>query len=83
MGFEHWVTEYDDDWSFKLYPKENPEQPGGCFNYFSRKDGEETLSKGITEIVVLFANPHCDWIEWDEPGLVKYRVPVEPGCYPN
>ena len=68
MGFEHQVTEYDDYWLFQLYPGENPKQPGGCLSPFSRKDGEETTSMGVTELVVLFANPHCDWIEWDEPG---------------
>ena len=83
MGFEHRVTEYEDNWYFELYPVANPKQPGNCSNYFTRKDGKEMLSKGVTEIVVLFANPHCDWIQWDEPGLAKYRVPIEAGCYPN
>lgn len=83
MGFEHHVTEYSDNWFFKLYPVENSEQTGNCLNFFTRKDGVETLSPGVTEIVVLYANPHCDWIQWDEPGLAQYRVPVEPGCYSN
>ena len=83
MGFEHQVTEFADQWFFMLYPVNNPQQLGNCSNNFSRKDGKETFSKGVTEIVVLFANPHCDWIQWDEPGLVKYRVPIEAGCYSN
>jgi hypothetical protein len=82
MGFEHLVTEYTDNWFYVLYPVANPGK-SDCSNYFSRKDGKETLSKGVTEIVVLFANPHCDWIQWDEPGLAKYREPVEAGCYQN
>lgn len=83
MGFEHRVTEFDDNWYFQLYPVVNPKQPGNCSNYFTRKDGEEMVSKGVAEIIVLYANPHCDWIQWDEPGLVKYRVPIEAGCYSN
>ena len=83
MGFEHAVTEYEDNWILMLYPKKNPEQLGNCWNYFTRKDGQETFSKGVTEVIVLYANPHCDWIQWDEPGLDKYHVPVEAGCYSN
>ncbi len=83
MVFEHWVSEFDDNWYPKLYPAQKPSQPGNCTNYFIRKDGKETIAKGITEIIVLYANPHCDWIEWDEPELVKYREPVEAGCYSN
>ncbi|MDF1520747.1 MAG: hypothetical protein P1P73_09740, partial [Brevefilum sp.] len=83
MGFEHHVTGYSDNCFFELYPVENPENPGNCSNFFNRKDGKETLSLGVTEIVVLYANPHCDWIQWNEPGLAQYRVPVEPGCYSN
>lgn len=83
MGFEHRVTEFDDNWYLQLYSAGNKEQTGNCVNYFTRKDGKETLVKGVTEVVILYANPHCDWIQWDEPGLVKYREPVEAGCYPN
>jgi hypothetical protein len=83
MRFEHKVTEYGDDWLYKLYPAKNPELSVSCANYFTRKNGIETLSKGVTEIVVLYANPHCDWIQWDEPGLAKYRKPVEAGCFSN
>lgn len=83
MLFEHMVTEYEDNWYFRLYPVVNPKQPDNCSNYFTRKDGKEMIRKGVTEIVVLFANPHCDWIQWDEPGLAEYRVPVEAGCYSN
>ena len=81
MIFEHHKTEFDDNWYFHLYPVVNPRQPGNCTNYFTRKDGQETFSQGIVEIVVLYANPHCDWIQWDEPGLENYRVTVEAGCY--
>ncbi len=83
MGFEHQVTEYGDDWLYKLYPVKNPELSSSCINYFTRNNGIESFSKGVTEIVVLYANPHCDWIQWDEPGLAKYRKPVEVGCYSN
>lgn len=84
MGFEHQVTEYGDNWSFELYPAKNSELSISCdLNYFTRNDGKEKLSLGVTEIVVLYANPHCDWIQWDEPDLVKYREPVEAGCYSN
>ncbi len=83
MGFEHRVTEYDDNWYFTLYPVENQDELRGSINFFNRKDGQETYSQGVSEIVVLYANPHCDWIEWDEPGLVKYRMPVEAGCFQN
>lgn len=82
MAIEHLVTEFDNNWYIKLYPAKNPGQPINCSNYFNRKDGIETFSKGVAEIVVLYANPHCDWIEWDEPGLAVYRVPIEAGCYP-
>lgn len=83
MIFEHHVTEYADNWIFQLHSVENPEQPENCTNYFTRNDGKETLSMGVTEIVVLYVNPHCDWIQWDEPRLDKFRVPVAAGCYPN
>lgn len=83
MGFVHFVTEYTDNWSFELFPIENSERPGNCSNFFTSKDGKETYNPGVKEIVVLYANPHCDWIQWDEPGLAQYRVPVEPGCYSN
>lgn len=83
VGFEHRVTEYADNWIFVEYPEGNTEQSGFCLNSFSRKDGKETLSIGVTEVIVLYANPHCAWIQWDEPGLVQHRVPVEPGCYSN
>lgn len=83
MGFEHHVTEFDDNWYFRVYPVDNTQKSSSCLNSFSRKDGSETFSKGVVEIVVLYANPHCDWIEWDEPGLIKYRVPIEAGCYSN
>ena len=83
MGFEHHVTDHGDDWFFELYPVKNPELSVSCANSFTRNDGVEKLSKGVTEIVVLYANPHCDWIQWDEPGLAKYRKPVEAGCFSN
>lgn len=83
MGFEHQVTEYGDSWLFQLYPLSNSNAQGSCDNHFTRKDGQETASKGVTEIVVLYANPHCDWIQWDEPGLAKYREPVAEGCFAN
>ena len=81
MGFEHRVTEYDNGWYYQLYPK--GEVSWGGSNYFTRKDGEESTGQGVTEIVVLYANPHCDWIQWDEPGLEAYRVTVEAGCFSN
>ena len=83
MGFEHHVTESSDGWFFHLYPKNMPESQGNCLNYFTRKDGQESASKGVTEIVALYANPHCDWITWDEPGLKNYKVIVEGGCSSN
>lgn len=83
MGFEHQVTEYSNEWLYNLYPAKNSEPPISCANYFTRNNGVEKFSKGVTEIVVLYANPHCDWIEWDEPGLAQYRKPVEAGCYSN
>lgn len=83
MGFEHRVTENDNNWFFIVYSVDNAQHSSSCLNSFSRKDGKETFSKGVVEFVVLYANPHCDWIEWDEPGLIKYRVPVEAGCYSN
>jgi len=83
LVFEHWVSQYEDNWYSRLYPVQKPPQPASCTNSFSRKDGEETIAKGVTEIIVLYDNPHCDWIEWDEPELLKYRQPVEAGCYSN
>lgn len=83
LVIEHWVSQYEDNWYSRLYPVQNPPQPGNCSNSFTRKDGNETIAKGVTEIIVLYDNPHCDWIEWDDPELLKYRQPVEAGCYSN
>ncbi len=83
MTLEYWVYENKGSWRFNFYPMDAPYQTAWCTNSYSRHDGKVTIQAGLTQIVVLYAYPHCDWIEADEPGLENYRVPINGVCSSN
>jgi len=56
---------------------------GNCSVSYSRHDGEVSVIEGISQIIVAYYNPHCDWLEHNEPGLQKYIVPIERPCIPD
>jgi hypothetical protein len=83
MTFTHWVTQTEDNWYTNFYAINQSKQPAICSNYYAQKDGIVTRWLGITEIIVLYANPHCEWIHQNEPGLEKYRIPISGPCVPQ
>lgn len=82
ITYEHWINEAGDNWITHHYVQNSASQPATCSNYYAQQDGELQYWKGITEIIVLYANPHCDWIQRDEPGLKAYAVPIAGPCAP-
>ncbi len=74
----HWNSESEDGWGTRLITEDD--NTDTCGNYYSQHEGKVTYTKGVTEVVVLYANAHCDWIESDDPGLKKYVVPVLGPC---
>ncbi|PKO14046.1 MAG: hypothetical protein CVU39_15810 [Chloroflexi bacterium HGW-Chloroflexi-10] len=82
MVFEHWILENDNTWSINYYSQNNTNQPLNCTNYYSQHDGKTTYWSGLTEIIVIYANPHCEWIELDKPKLKNYIVSIIGPCAP-
>ncbi len=80
MVFEHLVSDGVDGWFTKLYSTINLNDT--CSNYYGQNDGVISYWEGITEVIVIYANPHCDWIDINEPKIMDYSMPVTGLCAP-